>query len=263
MEKTDWEIKMEKLSMTDIHAGTVAFYQIFIEKKKAVRILDLGAGSGKVAIDLAALPQVTGITAYDKSLELMRELESSDKIEKVTGGSHTELPFGDKSFDFVVCRYVFHHLDNKDRALKEINRILVDGGILFLSDPILPQHSKGVLNGIYRIREDSFYGYCDYHEMVDLLEENCFTPIMIRPYHHGYENLNEYLKAIGNNIDAEEYKNNILTKEVTVSVLKSKIARALNAVDELVRKEMKVTGSGLGLSFKYYIVDIASIKKGV
>ncbi len=260
--QTDWEIKMEKLSETDIHAGTMAFYQMFIREKKSIKILDIGAGSGKVAMGLASLPQVNEIIAYDKSLELMRELKSSDKIRKVTDGSYKKLPFDDESFDIAVCRYVFHHMENKDRALAEINRILVDNGTFFLSDPILPQHSKQALNAIYRIREDSFHGYCDYHEMIDLLEKNRFTPILIRPYHHGYKNLNEYSKAIGDNIDAAEYEDKPSAKDSTVSVLKGKIVRAINAVDETVRKEMKMTGSGIGLSFRYYIVDIASIKQG-
>jgi len=201
--------------------------------------------------------QVTKITAYDKSHELMRQLESSEKIEKVTDGSHTALPFDNELFDIVICRFVFHHLDDKAKALKEVNRVLREDGALLLSDPILPQHSRDVLNGIYRIREDNFHGYCSYHELIDLLEENGFLPIRIRPFHVRYASLHKYLEAVENGIKTGDSSTDT---SAIVPVLKGKIARALNFVDETVRREMKVTGSGLDLSFQYDLVDIASVK---
>lgn len=256
-ERSYWEVIMLELSKTPVHAEIVTFYKSYVEKKKEARILDLGAGNGLVSMSLAGFPQVTRVTAYDKSSESMRDLKETEKIEKVTTGSHTQLPFEEKTFDIVICRFAFHHFDERGKALKEVGRVLKNDGIFLLSDPILPEYSKGILNGIYRIREDSFYGYCGYHELIELLENYGFLPMQIRPYHVRYPSLRKYLEAVENGVDTRAFPEDATA---VVPILKSKIARAWNAVDEKVKSEMKIEGNGLDLSFQYDVVDIASRK---
>jgi SAM-dependent methyltransferase len=49
--------------------------------------------------------------------------------------SATNLPFCDKSFDFVLASALFEHIKNPDEALSEICRVLKRGGCVLLSTP--------------------------------------------------------------------------------------------------------------------------------
>ena len=44
----------------------------------------------------------------------------------------TAMTFEDKTFDLVIMNHVLEHIDEDEKALKELNRILVDGGRLHL-----------------------------------------------------------------------------------------------------------------------------------
>ncbi len=45
------------------------------------------------------------------------------------------LPFADQYFDAVVCADVIEHVEDEDRALNELHRVLAPGGLMFLSTP--------------------------------------------------------------------------------------------------------------------------------
>jgi hypothetical protein len=84
---------MEKLSKTQVHRDVIGFYLGQMAGKPASTVLDLGAGAGKVTLELAGLPSVTRVIAYDRSVDAMRAMPQHPKIEKRTDGSHLGLPF--------------------------------------------------------------------------------------------------------------------------------------------------------------------------
>lgn len=49
--------------------------------------------------------------------------------------SATEIPFRNKSFDFVLASALFEHINDPDKALSEICRVLKKGGCVLLSTP--------------------------------------------------------------------------------------------------------------------------------
>jgi len=58
-------------------------------------------------------------------------------------GSVYELPFGDKSFDIVLCMAVIEHLEDPKVAIAEIQRVLKPGGKILVSVPFLfPIHDS-------------------------------------------------------------------------------------------------------------------------
>jgi SAM-dependent methyltransferase len=44
----------------------------------------------------------------------------------------------DKTFDYIVCSHVLEHIDDDRLAMKEMRRILKEGGIAFIQVPIWP-----------------------------------------------------------------------------------------------------------------------------
>ncbi len=101
-------------------------------------VLDLGCGTGTLAIAMARAAgraRITGIDGDPEILDIARSKEGSQGIEFV-GGLADALPFDDGSFDRVVCSLLFHHLDPavKRAALAEARRVLRRGGRLHVAD---------------------------------------------------------------------------------------------------------------------------------
>lgn len=107
------------------------------------KILDIGTGFGAVSFDLASQMQVE-IEAIDVDQEHLQKAESlQDHLrEKVNfpGTIHFqnadiyELPYENDSFDFAIAWFVFQHLNDSERAIREIQRVLRPGGYVCLID---------------------------------------------------------------------------------------------------------------------------------
>ena len=101
-------------------------------------VLDLGCGSGTLAIAIAAAPgrhRVTGIDGDPEILGIARAKPSAEDVELVEGMAD-KLPFDDASFDRVVTSLLLHHLEPpvKRKALEEAHRVLRPGGRLHVAD---------------------------------------------------------------------------------------------------------------------------------
>lgn len=101
-------------------------------------VLDLGCGTGTLAIAMAPAAgraRITGIDGDAEILDIARAKEGSEGIDFVTGLADA-LPFDDGSFDRVVCSLLLHHLDPavKRAALAEARRVLRSGGRLHVAD---------------------------------------------------------------------------------------------------------------------------------
>lgn len=104
------------------------------------RVLDVGCGSGTLALAMKrAQPSVsvTGLDGDRAILELARRKAAGAGAEIVwVEGRVDALPFPDAAFDRVVSSLVFHHLDRPTKlaALREIRRVLAPGGEFHLAD---------------------------------------------------------------------------------------------------------------------------------
>ncbi len=96
---------------------------------------DIGAGSGFMTEGLIrnGLP----VIAVDQSAEMLRELAAKfkdrGKIDCRVGESEA-LPVDDESVDFVFANMYLHHVENPQKAVKEMARILKPSGSLVLTD---------------------------------------------------------------------------------------------------------------------------------
>jgi SAM-dependent methyltransferase len=92
-----------------------------------LRILDLGAGTGKLTAVLAGLG--ADVTAVEPDQAMLAELRRRVPSARALAGPAEEIPLDDGSVDAVLCGQSMHWFD-MSRALPEIARVLVPGGAL-------------------------------------------------------------------------------------------------------------------------------------
>jgi len=97
------------------------------------RVLDAGCGPGLYAEELVRAG--AEVVAFDASLpmvELARaRLGTGAKVDHAVLGS--TLPYGDESFDAVVCALTIHYVEERVEALRELARVVRPGGRIVLS----------------------------------------------------------------------------------------------------------------------------------
>jgi ubiquinone/menaquinone biosynthesis C-methylase UbiE len=104
------------------------------------RILDLGCGTGTLALQVKRRQPAAEVVGLDADPEMLAQ--ARDKAERagvvleLTEGYSTELPHEDASFDRVLSTLFFHHLDPEPKRVtaKEIARVLRPGGELHVAD---------------------------------------------------------------------------------------------------------------------------------
>ena len=89
-------------------------------------VLEVGCGEGELAERLAAI--VTDVVAVDQSLRMV-ELTRGRGVDARVADVQ-ELPFPDDSFDAVLAAWMLYHVDDLNRGLSEIRRVLRPGGRL-------------------------------------------------------------------------------------------------------------------------------------
>ena len=111
-------------------------YRPVLEKLLALNwssLLDVGDGTGEMLRMLAAArpeARYSGIDISPKMVETAgKKLGGAADLKQ---GDAENLPFGDNSFDIVICNDSFHHYPGK--ALSEFMRVLRPGGTLLVSD---------------------------------------------------------------------------------------------------------------------------------
>jgi SAM-dependent methyltransferase len=99
--------------------------------------LDVGCGEGRMARDLAALGHP--IVAVDGSPSLAREAAQHAQPTAVAAGDIAALPFASGVADIVVCFMVLMDVEELDRAVAELARVLAPGGVVCVAflHPIL------------------------------------------------------------------------------------------------------------------------------
>ena len=96
-------------------------------------VLDLGCGKGGALRELAKLTKAKlhGLDVREDHVRLARSLCPDCNIAV---GDACSMPYGDESFDVVVCLESAFHYQSKDRFLSEVRRVLRPGGVLLIAD---------------------------------------------------------------------------------------------------------------------------------
>lgn len=117
----------QKSSLDTKHPGMKLLARLTKYKKK---ILDMGCGEG-TKLSLIS-KKGTGIDISAKAIELA--IKRHPKYSFVRGNIENT-PFKDESFDLVYSAYVFEHVNNPEKIIKEAKRILEKRGDLVIICP--------------------------------------------------------------------------------------------------------------------------------
>lgn len=101
-------------------------------------VLELGPFSGGIAMELVRLYPEFEITIADESPEVVEYIEKKVSASGLAQGIAVKktdlnnLAFSDCQFDLVVFRGAFFFLSSRENLLREIFRLLKDGGMAFV-----------------------------------------------------------------------------------------------------------------------------------
>jgi ubiquinone/menaquinone biosynthesis C-methylase UbiE len=123
--------------------------------KEAV-VLDLGCGARRGPAYLAeAVSEVVGVDVSEEASAFCRKQWPAPRVRYVVGNA-TALPFEDRYFDVVVSFEVLEHVRDQALFLKEIRRVLKQGGVCILSTPNrLVMSPEGIFANPDHVREFS------------------------------------------------------------------------------------------------------------
>lgn len=113
-----------------------------LPKPERLQVLDVGCGTGYPALEvLPRLGEGGRVIAIDPDAALIdiarrRALEDANRRIFFKVESPEQLSFGDEVFDVVIGNLALARLDAPERALAEMNRVLVPDGRLLLTHPL-------------------------------------------------------------------------------------------------------------------------------
>jgi O-antigen biosynthesis protein len=141
---------------TLVAAEHLARYRAAAALAAGRRVLDAGCGTGYGTQMLvhAGSQSVHGLDSAPDAVRATARL-TGGAAEIVQGDIH-QLPFDDASFDLVVCFEVIEHVEERDRVLAELRRVLTDDGLLVISTPNRDVYLPGNPHHVHEYTPDEF-----------------------------------------------------------------------------------------------------------
>jgi len=114
----------------------------FFNKNKTV--LDCGCGTGFFTERFGEISKLSvGVDIADSNIKIAKMLSKNGKFIKA---DIQKLPFKDGKFDIVTAIEVIDHLNDREKGLEEIRRVLKKGGILIIS---LTTHPRNIISRFF------------------------------------------------------------------------------------------------------------------
>jgi len=116
----------------------------YVEPASIHRILDLGCGTGRFLPFLKELFPTSKITGIDPSKEMLAEARKAfiePSIELIQGAAEN-LPLDESSVDLVFMCMTYHALENEQKAVSEIKRVLTADGYVVIKQVVKEANRK-------------------------------------------------------------------------------------------------------------------------
>jgi 2-polyprenyl-6-hydroxyphenyl methylase/3-demethylubiquinone-9 3-methyltransferase len=133
-----WWKEGETLYLSNhLNKSRFEFFESYILNWKGIKVLDIGCGGGLACEFLAKRgANVSGIDLSLNSIKAAQEHAKKNYLQiDYKCGVAENLPYEDNTFDVVVCFDVLEHVEDWEKVISEIYRVLNKKGI-FLFDTI-------------------------------------------------------------------------------------------------------------------------------
>lgn len=104
----------------------------YLKKKRPMRILEIGSGSGELGLLLSKFSH--DITCNDIDKKSLARVSSRLKL-KTLYGSIEKLSIPSSLFNMIILRHTFEHMDNPDKVIQSIRRVLIKKGTVIITLP--------------------------------------------------------------------------------------------------------------------------------
>jgi ubiquinone/menaquinone biosynthesis C-methylase UbiE len=123
-------------------------------------VLDVACGAGLVVCAFAEVVQsAAGIDLTPAMIQRAQTLEREKGLTNVSWqvGDVVPLPYGNKSFSIVTCRYALHHMESPAAVVSEMVRVCAPGGRVVLADMYASSNpvKAAAFNGMEKRRDCS------------------------------------------------------------------------------------------------------------
>ena len=108
--------------------------------KPSQTVLDAGCGEGLLScLAASGSAKVVGVDISAPNIDAARRIAEGWGVQaKFLQGDLERLPFGDNSFDVVLCSHVLEHLPELSAGLREIYRVTRDGALIAMPTCLSP-----------------------------------------------------------------------------------------------------------------------------
>ena len=143
---------------------------------RGTRLLEIGCATGALSRHLARTATVTAVDQSDQMVAAAQRHGNGDNPHFITGDIHA-LPLSDRQFDDVIAASVINIVSNPQRALAEMQRLAIKGGLVsvLVPDVSVTEHEVQNLIASLGIRAFSREALWAWHRMAPKMDANNLT----------------------------------------------------------------------------------------
>jgi ubiquinone/menaquinone biosynthesis C-methylase UbiE len=144
-------------------------YYFFVPLRSYLKgvVLDIGCGIGEVSEHVQSREKYLGVDVNPYCVKYLQQNSLQAKL-----GSAYDIPSENSSADVVIMSHVLEHIDDPEKAMREISRVLKPLGLLIIIVPTIKGYGTDQTHKI-------FY---DMEKLDKLADENQFTPLSISTF---------------------------------------------------------------------------------
>jgi ubiquinone/menaquinone biosynthesis C-methylase UbiE len=131
-------------AMDHANVNRVFIDDLLQARSEVRRVLDVGAGTAQIPIELCRRHATAEVIAIDMAEHMLRvgranveraELSSRIRLQRCDA---KRMPFADATFDVVMSNSIVHHIPEPFTVFAEMARVVKPGGLLFVRDLLRP-----------------------------------------------------------------------------------------------------------------------------
>ncbi len=187
-----WWKEDETLHLSNhLNKSRFEFFERYVPNWEGIKVLDIGCGGGLACEFLAKRgANVSGIDLSLNSIKVAQEHAKKSNLQiDYQCGVAEDLPYEENTFDVVVCFDVLEHVEDWEKVICEIYRVLNKNGIFlfdtinktFKSKFIMIWLLEDILKQIPRGLHD-WNKFIKPQELIDVMQKNGFVDIVIKGF---------------------------------------------------------------------------------